>query len=96
MSIDLDTIKAKTRAIISENLCIRLEEVRDAASLADDFYADSLDLIETLMALEEEFGIDIQDETASGWKTVGDIIETVTDLIAMKDGVDKPQKPGII
>lgn len=64
------------KLIISERLDRKLEEITDKASFVDDLGADSLDLTELLMALEEEFNIDIDDD-ANQIETVADAIQYI-------------------
>lgn len=68
----------KVRAIISEQLGIdNLGEITLETSLVDDLEADSLDAVEVIMALEDEFGIEIPDEDAEHFKTIGDICKFI-------------------
>ena len=67
----------KVRAIIAEQLGVKIEEVTDTASFVDDLGADSLDTVELVMALEEEFGIEIPDEEAEKMTSVGEAIRYV-------------------
>ena len=67
----------KVRSIIAEQLGVKLEEVTDTASFVDDLGADSLDTVELVMALEEEFGIEIPDEEAEKMTSVGEAIRYV-------------------
>lgn len=67
----------KVRAIIAEQLGVKIEEVTDTASFVDDLGADSLDTVELVMALEEEFGIEIPDEEAEKMTTVGEAMRYV-------------------
>jgi len=53
------------------------EEVKPEASFVDDLNADSLDLVELIMSLEEEFGTEISDEDAEKIRTVGDAVEYI-------------------
>ncbi len=62
----------KVKSIIAEQLGVKIEEVTDAASFVDDLGADSLDTVELVMALEEEFGIEIPDEDAEKITSVGE------------------------
>ena len=64
----------KVRDIIVEQLGVDPEEVTLASSFRDDLKADSLDLVELIMAFEEEFGGDISDEKAQELETVGDVV----------------------
>jgi len=61
--------------IIVEQLHVTPEKVTDTAHFVDDLGADSLDIVELVMALEEEFGIDIPDDDADKMKTVGDAMK---------------------
>jgi acyl carrier protein len=67
----------KVKSIIAEQLGVKKEEVKDASSFIDDLGADSLDTVELVMALEEEFGIEISDEDAEKMRTVGDAIKYI-------------------
>ncbi len=64
----------KIKAIVVEQLGVDESEVTMEASFIDDLGADSLDLVELIMALEEEFDIEIPDEEAEKLKTVGDAV----------------------
>ena len=70
-------IADRVRSIIAEQLGVKIEEVTDAASFIDDLGADSLDTVELVMALEEEFGIEIPDEDAEKMATVGDAVKYI-------------------
>ncbi|MBI3011362.1 MAG: acyl carrier protein [Candidatus Omnitrophica bacterium] len=59
-----------------------MEEVTDSASFIEDLGADSLDTVELVMALEEEFGIEIPDEDAEKMASVGDAIKYIESKIA--------------
>ena len=63
------------KAIIAEQLGVKLEEVTEGASFIDDLGADSLDTVELVMALEEKFGVEIPDEDAEKMATVGEAIK---------------------
>ena len=67
----------KVKSIIAEQLGVKIEEVTDTASFVDDLGADSLDTVELVMALEEEFGIEIPDEEAEKMTSVGEAIRYV-------------------
>jgi acyl carrier protein len=70
-------VEEKVKGIIMEQLGVEEEEVTAAASFADDLGADSLDQVELVMALEEEFNIEISDEEAEKIKTVQDAISYI-------------------
>ncbi|HLD40741.1 MAG TPA: acyl carrier protein [Candidatus Omnitrophota bacterium] len=72
----------KVKSIIAEQLGVKAEEVTPAASFIDDLGADSLDTVELVMALEEEFGIEIPDEDAEKMATVGDAIKYIEEKSA--------------
>ena len=74
----------KVRSIIAEQLGVKLEEVTPQASFIDDLGADSLDTVELVMALEEEFGIEIPDEEAEKMGTVGDAIKYIDEKAGQK------------
>lgn len=63
------------KAIIAEQLGVKMEEVTENASFIDDLGADSLDTVELVMALEEKFGVEIPDEDAEKMTTVGQAIK---------------------
>ncbi len=69
-----DTAEARVKEIIVEELGVETDKVTPEASFVDDLGADSLDTVELVMALEEEFGIDIPDEDAEKMRTVGDAV----------------------
>ena len=61
------------RGIIVDQLGVPPEKVTEAASFQDDLGADSLDLVELIMGVEEQFGVEIADDQAQGFATVGDV-----------------------
>ncbi|MFR2553405.1 MAG: acyl carrier protein [Clostridioides difficile] len=68
----------KIKEIIAEQLGVdNLDEITMEASLMDDLEADSLDAVEIIMALEDEFGIEIPDEEAENFKSIGDICKYI-------------------
>lgn len=64
----------KVRDIIAKQLSVKPESVTDTSNIAEDLGADSLDLVEILMALEDEFGISIPDEAIPQIKTIKDVV----------------------
>lgn len=67
----------KVRAIIANELNIDESKVTLEASLSEDLGADSLDAVELIMALEDEFGVTVSDDDAQSIRTVGDIVALV-------------------
>lgn len=67
----------KIRAVLVEQLGVEEDDVTMESSLMDDLGADSLDLVELIMALEQEFDVEIPDEDAEKIKTVGDAVNFV-------------------
>jgi acyl carrier protein len=79
----MSTIEERVKKIVIEQLEVKEEEVTISASFVDDLRADSLDTVELVMALEEEFDIEIPDEEAEKIMTVQDAVEHITNF--MKD-----------
>lgn len=77
-------VQEKITEIIVEQLGVKPEEVTPEASFVDDLGADSLDTVELVMALEEEFGVEIPDEDAEKIQTVGDAIKYVEEKSKQK------------
>jgi len=67
----------KIKQIIADQLGVKKEEVVENAKFVDDLGADSLDTVELVMALEEEFGVEIPDEDAEKLATVGDALRYI-------------------
>jgi acyl carrier protein len=74
-------IEEKIRAIIAEQLGVSEDEIKIESHFVDDLGADSLDLVELVMALEEEFGQEIPDEDAEKIQTVKNAIEYISSRI---------------
>jgi len=71
----------RVREIIVEQLGVNAEQVTDSAKFVEDLGADSLDTVELVMALEEEFGTEIPDEEAEKLTTVGEAIAYVQKIV---------------
>ena len=71
------SVEDKVKKIIAEKLSVDMEEVVPEASFVDDLGADSLDLVELIMSMEEEFDMDISDEDAEQIASVKDAIEYI-------------------
>ena len=72
-----EAVADRVRAIIAEQLGVKLEEVTDSASFIEDLGADSLDTVELVMALEEEFDIEIPDDQAEKIQSVGQAVDYI-------------------
>ncbi len=75
--MDESTIFEKVKKIIVDQLKVDESLVTMDSNIQEDLGADSLDAVELIMALEEEFGIDVQDEEAEKFKTVGDVVRYI-------------------
>ena len=75
-------VAQKVKSIIAEQLGVKIEEVTETASFVDDLGADSLDTVELVMALEEEFGIEIPDEDAEKMTNVGEAVRYIEEKAA--------------
>ncbi len=71
------SIQDKVKKIIADKLSVDLEEIVPEASFVDDLGADSLDLVELIMSMEEEFDIEISDAEAEKLVTVKDVFEYI-------------------
>ncbi len=72
-----EEIETKVREIISEQLGVAVDQVTPGASFIEDLGADSLDIVELVMALEEEYGMEISDEDAEKIRTVKDVVNYI-------------------
>jgi acyl carrier protein len=70
-------VEVKVKGIIAEQLGVGEDEIKPESSFIEDLGADSLDIVELVMAMEEEFEVEIPDEEAENIKTVGDAINYI-------------------
>lgn len=71
----MSDIAERLKKIVVDQLGVDAEKVQPAASFMDDLGADSLDVVELVMAFEEEFGVEIPDDAAETLQTVGDALK---------------------
>ena len=76
----MSDISERVKKIVVEHLGVEADKVTENASFIEDLGADSLDTVELVMALEEEFGNEIPDEEAEKLQSVGDVIKYIEDL----------------
>ena len=73
----MENLEARVKKVIAEKLGVDEATIKNDASFVEDLGADSLDTVELVMALEEEFGIEIPDEDAEKLATVGDALRYI-------------------
>ncbi len=74
----MSTIEERVKKVVEDQLSVNQDQITPEASFIDDLGADSLDTVELVMALEEEFGVEIPDEEAEKITKVGEAIDYVT------------------
>jgi len=72
----------RVKKIVVENLDVEADKVAESASFIDDLGADSLDLVELVMAFEEEFNIEIPDDVQENIRTVGDAVKHINEHVS--------------
>ena len=77
--MDQQKILEKIKDVVADKLDADPADVTESASFVDDLGADSLDVVELIMGLEDEFSIEISDEEAEGIRTVGDAIKFISE-----------------
>ena len=73
------TVLERVQGIVAERLGVEESQVTENAAFIDDLDADSLDLVEVIMAMEQEFGVEISDEEAEKIRTVGDAVTYINE-----------------
>lgn len=73
-------MEEKIIELIADKLCKKKEQITLASRLVEDLGADSLDVVELIMAFEDEFGVSLPDEDIAQMKTVGDVIKYIGNL----------------
>ncbi|ERT56730.1 acyl carrier protein [Peptoniphilus koenoeneniae] len=73
-------MKDRILELIAEQFGLNTDELTDDIDLRNDLNADSIDLVELVMSLEDEFGIEVNDEDLKNINTIGDIIEYASEL----------------
>lgn len=80
--MERDELLKKMKAIVADKLSISEDQVTEEASFIEDLGADSLDTVELVMALEDEFGLDIPDEEAEKLTTVGKAMDYILNHVS--------------
>src|ERR1700752_2346740 len=81
-----ESVEKKVERIIVEQLGVNPEQVTPKASFIEDLGADSLDIVELVMAFEEEFSVEVPDEEAEKLQTVGDVIKYIEERAKQQGG----------
>jgi acyl carrier protein len=71
------SVEQRVKEIIADQLGVDIEQIKPESRFVDDLGADSLDVVELIMAFEEEFGVEIPDEDAEKIATVGDVLKYI-------------------
>lgn len=79
---DIFMVFEKMRQILAEQLDADIDSITLETDIADDLGADSLDVVEMLMSIEDEFELEIPDEKIEGLKTVGQVVDYIQEHIA--------------
>ena len=69
----------KVKELISEQLDVKADDITEASNIQDDLGADSLDVVDLVMALEDEFDVEIPEDQVENIKTFGDIVKFIED-----------------
>lgn len=77
-----ESVAGKVREIVASQLGVEEGEVTPEASILDDLGADSLDVVELVMALEEEFDLEVPDEDVETLRTIGDVARYIAERVS--------------
>ena len=83
--MNLEEVQAKLKEIVMDRLNAEEEQIKPEASFVEDLGADSLDIVELIMGIEEEFDIEIPDEDAEKLTTVGEAMDYVKVKLGIED-----------
>jgi acyl carrier protein len=75
----IENVETKVKEIVAEQLNVDISELEPSKSFINDLGADSLDIVELVMAMEEEFNVEIPDEDAEKIQTLGDAIKYIAE-----------------
>ncbi|WP_276797991.1 acyl carrier protein [Cloacibacillus porcorum] len=81
----MEEVQSKLKEIVMDRLNAEEDQIKPEASFVEDLCADSLDIVELIMGIEEEFDIEISDEDAEKLTTVGEAMEYVKTKLAVED-----------
>ena len=84
----MPTIEERVIKVVADQLNVKAEQITRETSFVNDLGADSLDTVELIMELEEEFGIDIPENAVEKIQTVGQAVDHIEDAVADDDGDD--------
>ena len=73
-------MKEKVLELIAEQFDKDIDELNEGMSFIDDLNADSVDIVELVMSIEDEFSVEIEDEELENLKTIGDVLEFIEEL----------------
>jgi len=83
----------RVRELIAEKLGLEVEDITEESDLVEDLDADSLDLVDLIMAIEDEFGVSIADEDVEKIKTVGDIFKHLMQILSInQDSMEEEEE----
>jgi acyl carrier protein len=90
--VDKEELMERIKEIIADKLGVDIDEVTDDADLIDDLDADSLDLVDLAMAIEDEFGVTIPDEELEKIRTVRDVFKELYEKIRLAEEEEESEE----